>query len=118
MNIPENIWKQAKKRGLDYIATGGGCDYIWLGVGKAKPDKAFPFGKFRESRGSDQHGVDLVLGLTEDIAWCPESMKEPATVSIYINDPEWQHGTFIDFKTTAAAMDFMASATDCWKVDR
>ena len=117
MNINKNIWNQAEKRGLDYINTGGGCDYIWRGVGNAKPEKEFPFGVFRESRGSEEHGVDLVLGSREDVAWCPESMEEPATVSIYINDPEWHHPTFVDFKDVKAAMDFMASVTDCWNID-
>jgi hypothetical protein len=95
----------AEKRGLDWIATGGGCDYIWRGIGKG------------ECRGNDENGVDLILALTEDLASCPDKVSEPCTVSIYINDPEWQNGTFISFPNAEAAMDFMASAANAWTLE-
>tara|TARA_R110002110_G_scaffold2739_10_gene13115 strand:+ start:862 stop:1458 length:597 start_codon:yes stop_codon:yes gene_type:complete len=105
MNIPKKIWNAAEKRGLDYIATGGGFDFIWRGIGQG------------ECRGSDTNGVDLVLALTEDLASSPDVLGEPCTVSIYVNDPEWQNGLFIDFADAKKAMDFMASAKNVWTID-
>jgi len=105
MNIPKEIWNAAEKRGLDYIATGGGFDFIWRGIGQG------------ECRGSDTNGVDLVLSLTEDVACSPDVLGEPCTVSIYVNDPEWQNGVFIDFADAKKAMDFMASAKNVWTID-
>lgn len=28
MNISQEVWAEAQKRGLDWVCTGGGCDYI------------------------------------------------------------------------------------------
>lgn len=105
MNIPQKIWNAAEKRGLDWIATGGGFDFVWRGLGKG------------ESRAGDMHGVDLVLAVSEDLACSPDVLGEPCTVSIYVNDPEWQNGIFIDFADAKIAMDFMASAQNVWTMD-
>ena len=102
MNINNEIWKQAKERGLDWIATGGGCDYIWKGIGVGKGGR------------TGEAAVDLVLSTSEDLGWSPEIMQEPCTVAIYINDPDWTSGVFIDFPCATSAMDFMELPTNCW----
>lgn len=102
MNIPNSMWDAAEKRGLDWIATGGGCDFIWRGVGKG------------ESRAGDMHGVDLVLSSLPLDGTSPDRLDEPCSVAIYINDPEWLDGTFVEFDNANAAMDFMASASNAW----
>jgi len=106
MNINKTIWEFAKCMGLDWIATGGGCDYVWKGTG---------MGTAENSR--DGERVSFVLGSTEDLASTPDALNEPSTVGIYINDPEWLNGTFINFPTATQAMEFMASASNAWTID-
>lgn len=103
MNISKKIWEAAEKLGLDYIPTGGGCDYVWRELGKG------------QNRMRDGRGVDLVLASQEDFGCSPDELSEPSVVAIYVNDPEWRDGTFVYFKTASKAMKFMAQIQDCWR---
>ena len=102
MNIKKEIWKQAKQRGLDWVSTGGGCDYVWRGIGEGKGGR------------TGEASVDLVLASSEDLACSPDELGESSTVAIYINDPDWTNGVFIEFPCATAAMDFMELPTTCW----
>lgn len=99
MNIEKVIWSHAESLGLDWIATGGGCDFIYRGIGEL------------EEEGIGNR-ISLVLGHAEDQGLCPDTLEDPSTVVIYINDPEWQEGTYITFPTAAGAMAFMAQVTN------
>tara|TARA_R110002050_G_scaffold34708_4_gene87494 strand:+ start:1214 stop:1657 length:444 start_codon:yes stop_codon:yes gene_type:complete len=84
MNIPDKLWSEAEKRGLDWISTGGGCDFIYREIGK----------------------VELVLGCVESHE-CPDSLSEPCFVSIYVDDKEWS-GTLVEsFTSVTKALDWM-----------
>ena len=91
MNIPDKLWSEAEKRGLDWISTGGGCDFIYREIGK----------------------VELVLGCVESHE-CPDSLSEPCFVSIYVDDKEWS-GTLVEsFTSVTKALDWMKEyAYDC-----
>lgn len=89
-NINNTILNHAKSLGLEPCATGGGCDFM--------------------CRYFDDDGATcLVLASTEDLCFSPDTLDEPSTVAIYLNDPEWTKGTFIDFGSATDAMAFMAS---------
>lgn len=100
MNITEKVLTAAKRFKLGTIATGGGFDFVWRGLGKGE--------------GIGGTAVDLVLGSTADPAFSPDELTEPSVVVAYVNDPEWQGGVGFEFPTALAAMDFMSSVTRVW----
>jgi hypothetical protein len=97
-NIPTEILEEAEKRGLDWMCTGGGCDYICRTV--------------------DSHGQklnELVLSSSEDFAMNPDTLDEPATVAIYgPKDLDWTEGVYMDFPNVRVAMEFMKNPTRIW----
>ena len=100
--IEKEILDYAKSKGLGWIATGGGFDYIYQTYGVYEEPDA--------DGEMDQKPIkQFVLGGTEDIAMSPETLDEPSFVQIYTRDECWQNGEVINFKTAREAMDFMAA---------
>ena len=90
MNISDEIYDYAKKRNLDWIATGGGCDYI---------ERTF-------------ERTQMVLGAKES-GESPDFLHAPSCVSIYTHRWAWEEGCVcIDFPSARKAMKFMASIPD------
>lgn len=94
-NIAASIIRSAEARGLDAMATGGGCDYITRALGDKDNDPR------------------MVLGCADD-AGSPDSLSDKANVTLYLNDEDWSDGGFISFNfdTTVDALDFMAGFND------
>lgn len=91
MNIPKDISLFADTLELDWIATGGGHDFII----RTLPD-----------------GRQLVMGDPEDSSCNPDSLDDPAIVLIYPED--WRDtceatDVVVSFDTAEAAMVFMSS---------
>ena len=84
MNISTIVWNDAQRRGLDWIATGGGCDFIHRII----------------------DGVELVL--MDGEAESPVTLDEESCVSIYENDPHWNATNVLNFGSAKEAMAFMA----------
>jgi hypothetical protein len=93
MNIPQVIWNNAEKKGLDWISTGGGLDYIHREVG----------------------GVELVLDLdAKDGGFHTytdvRQMGEPCAVTIYKDPPHWTDPFEVkEFDTVGKALHWMAN---------
>lgn len=60
MNIPDEIYEYAKKHGIDWTPTGGGCDFIIRTIGR----------------------TELKLADPEDTGWCPDSIDDECVVCI------------------------------------
>ena len=84
VNISTEIWNEAQRRGLDWTATGGGCDFIHRIIG----------------------GIELVLTDTE--AETPRSLDDKSCVGIYQDDPHWSGTNVLNFDSAKEAMAFMA----------
>lgn len=93
--IPTKILEYAQATGLDWIATGGGCDFIYR---------------------KTTTGVHMLLVDGEDSGVGPEKLLDPARVVMH-NTREF-NGSFCDvkFDTARRAMDFMAEA-EVWMND-
>lgn len=87
LNIDPAIKAHALALGLDGIATGGGCDYI-----------------FKE----EEDGTQIILTGAYDPD--PEGLDAPASLAVY-RDDSWMDGVAINFSTAREALEFMAGHT-------
>ena len=101
VNIEPCIIESGKKFGLEPIATGGGCDFIWRGVGT-------PY----ESEGFTTYPAELVLADCDYMDCSPETLDARCFVAGYLADPEWQNAYVIEFETVTEAMKFMQSVKE------
>lgn len=91
MNIPDSIWKVAEKMGgFDWIATGGGIDYITRNIGvNSDGSTRVAFLKAREDAGS------------------PDNLRiEKATVVIPL-DEHWRDNVYIDVANAFTGLQLM-----------
>ena len=91
MNINNEIWEYAKSAGLDWIATGGGCDYVF---------KAFP------------SGAQAIIA-SQICGESPETINEACDVVFYSSD-EWLAENYVlrSCRTVREAVDLLADLTD------
>jgi hypothetical protein len=100
-NISKPLMRSAEARGLEWIGTGGGCDYVC------------------RSLNGDEPAPIMILG-TPDDAGSPEVLDEPATVTLYLHEDWTAHYIVFRFETAADGMDFMqgfetADVAALWK---
>jgi len=91
-NISDEILKAAAERKLPHLCTGGGCDYVFRGLG------------------TDFEKDPLMILAVDGDAGSPKTLQEPAVVRLFFNADEWTKGPFINFAfdTARQALDFMA----------
>ena len=105
-NISPEVATYADSKGLDYIGTGGGFDYVIKTFGPECPET------------HTGQALELVLGNAND-GCHPTSLDGVATVSLYYKNEGWWAETtdeyeygIIDFETTREAIDFMAGVSE------
>ena len=86
MNISDEVWKAAAKRGLDWVGTGGGCDYI-----------------FRRVK-TEHHDCELTLN-KDGVS--PQTLEEDCEVGVAFHTSGYV-SVALGFPTVTAALDFMA----------
>lgn len=89
MNISNAVWTEAEKRGLDWICTGGGCDFIHRKI-KSK-----------------HHSCELHLSGPTGAS--PRTLKEACEVGVCFHEFGFV-SVGIPFKNAIDAMDFMQKA--------
>jgi len=117
LSITEEIQRAAHRNGLTLTATGGGCDFVTRTAG-------IYTGGTHES-GQDRMIAECVFALsaTSTLGESPESLTDPATVVVYIDNEEWlpaaafrdddidSHGvplsSYLEFATAAEALLWM-----------
>jgi len=87
MNISPEIMEYAEKLGLEAVATGGDCDYIWSNNGSSL----------------------IVLLVSADGFDSPSSLEEPSVLCISFNEDS---STDLSFPTAKKAMEAMKSMGD------
>ena len=90
MNIPDEIYEYAKKHGIDWTPTGGGCDFIIRTIGR----------------------TELKLADPEDTGWCPDSIDDECVVCIFDTELNWNGETAKMFPNCRDAIDWMAKCGD------
>lgn len=89
MNISKEVWAEAQKHGLDWICTGGGCDFVWREI-KNKHHKC-------------------QLHLSGKTGGSPRTLKESCEVGVCFHTFGFV-SVGIPFKNAIDAMDFMQKA--------
>lgn len=88
MNIATEVWREADKRGLGWVATGGGFDYVQRRVKTEHSDCEMTLSR---------HGAS------------PKKLDEECEVGIAFHTSGYV-SVGIAFPNVPAALDFMASA--------
>jgi hypothetical protein len=93
MNINQEIIDAADRFGLEAIATGGGCDYIYKLI-----------------KGHDGFKGNACMVLSSCMKdGSPETMDEPCIVTIHLNH-NWTLGVTLQYDTVTEAMQFMSKS--------
>ena len=85
-NISEEVFNKAMDMGLDYITTGGGCDYICC-----------------------KKNNDIILAEIDDVG-TPTNLAEPACIIIFNEGTEdmwWEHGTRFDVESVLVGLQIL-----------
>ena len=86
MNIPDEIYEYAKKNGIDWTPTGGGCDFIYTEIDR----------------------TELKLADPEDTGWCPDSIDDKCVVCVENQNNAWHGEVTKEFSNCRDAIDWMA----------
>ena len=93
-NISDEIADEAQRLGLNAMATGGNCDYIYKGLGKNED-------------GSDR----VVLLGSPDDAGSPDRLMESCLLLIMLNE-EWNDQVTIPVSNCRAGMALMTQMSE------
>ena len=90
MNIPDEIYNYAKKKGIGYYCTGGNCDFIYTEIGR----------------------TEYKLAVPEDTGWCPDSIDDKCVVCVENQHNVWHGEATKEFPNCREAIDWMAKMKD------
>jgi hypothetical protein len=107
--ISKSILNYANSKGLDWISTGGGFDYIFKPIDF---DDITGRDKFPTVPSPYRERVSMIL-TKEDGS--PENLSDTCEVMIFLNQ-NWTLGVSLKFKTAKSAMNWMAK-TDAYAFD-
>jgi len=96
-NIAEQIIREAERLGLDAMATGGGNDFIFKGLGENED-------------GSGRIAILAAGGASGS----PDRLSERSDVLVILNE-NWTDQTAISFRTAAEALAVMSRMFDPYK---